>query len=68
LVNFKFLLLLGLAIAFVAGGGIQFTRTAIDEAKKLKDDILPSSAKPKTQRIDRMTKQKLRDETGGVNT
>lgn len=67
MVNFKFLLLVGIAVAFVAGGGVQFTRSAIDEAKKLKNDILPSGAKPKTQRIDRITKAKMRDEQGGVN-
>jgi len=66
MVNFKLLLFVGLAVAFVAGGGIQFTKNAIGEAKKFKDDVLPSS-KPKTQKINSMTKARLQDDTGGIN-
>ena len=67
MVNFRLILLVGVALAFVSAGGIAFTRNAVREAKKLKDDILPSSAKPNTDRIDKMTKSKLNDRTGGEN-
>ena len=67
MVNLKLILIIGAAIAFVSAGGIQFTRTAVDEAKKLKDEIIPSNAKPKTNRINNMTRSKLSDPTAGEN-
>ena len=67
MVSIKLLTVIGLAIAFVAGGGIEFTRKAVGEAKKLKEDIAPSTSKPETERIKNMTDEKDRDKTGGVN-
>ena len=67
MVNLKLILIIGAVVAFVSAGGIQFTRTAVDEAKKLKDDIIPSNAKPKTNKINSMTKSKLSDKTAGEN-
>ncbi len=67
MVNLKLILIIGAAIAFVSAGGIQFTRTAVDEAKKLKDEIIPPNSKPKTNRINSMTRSKLNDANAGEN-
>jgi len=39
LVNFKLLLVIGAAIAFVSTGGIEVSRRAVSEARQLKDEI-----------------------------
>jgi len=44
LVSFKLFVLVGAAIAFVSIGGIEISRNAISQGKKLKDEIKESTA------------------------